>query len=158
MDSDAIEESAARWFVRRGGSNWTEQDEASFNAWLDAALIHRIEFIRVEAAWHQAARMEALGAGVPSGSIPARGEWGDARFFSGLSLQPPPAAKKVGGAADHRTPPVEAKSEVSGCCGECTAGRGRSALHFRLPSPAIATRLRSEGSTICGSRTAHTSH
>jgi transmembrane sensor len=83
VESEAIEEAAARWFARRESGKWTDADREAFDAWIASSLAHRIAYIRIDAAWCHAARMEALGAGVPSGNIPQRGSWGDARFSLG---------------------------------------------------------------------------
>jgi transmembrane sensor len=84
-DREAIEEAAARWLVRREGGSWEDTDEAALNAWLDAATAHRIAFLENQAAWIEAGRMKALGAGVPAGVVPPRGQWGNVLFFKGAS-------------------------------------------------------------------------
>jgi len=91
-DSEAVEEAAVRWFIRREGGAWTDAQEAEFNVWLDGATAHRVAYLRVETAWQQSARMKALGAGVPSGVIPPPGEWGNTRFLKKTTaeLQPAP--------------------------------------------------------------------
>src|SRR6267378_5527710 len=94
MDSDAmkserVEELASRWFARRQSAAWTDADQAIFDAWLEKHPAHRIAYIRLDAAWNHAARLKALGAGVPPGVIPPRGSWGDTRFSSGTSAETP---------------------------------------------------------------------
>ncbi|MBL8266569.1 FecR family protein [Steroidobacter sp.] len=86
MDSESIEEMARRWFAKRQGSAWSEADQAAFDAWIEAAIAHRIHYVRVETAWEQLARLQALGAGVPEGVVPPRSSWGDQRFPGGESL------------------------------------------------------------------------
>ena len=83
MDSAAIEEEAARWLARQQSGEWTPADQQHFDAWIEAAAAHRIQYLRVSAAWQRLSRLHALGAGVPRGTIPLRGSWGDARFFRG---------------------------------------------------------------------------
>jgi transmembrane sensor len=83
--SERIEEAASRWFARREGGTWGEADQAELEAWLAKETAHRIAYIRLEAAWNYAARMKALGAGVPAGVIPERRMWGDQIFFKGLA-------------------------------------------------------------------------
>ena len=83
MNSEQIEETASQWFAKRESGTWTESDQAGFDAWLEAATTHRVAYIRLATAWRRSARIKALGAGVPPGVIPARGSWGDARFFKG---------------------------------------------------------------------------
>jgi transmembrane sensor len=80
-----MEEQAARWFVRRDSAKWTDTDQVQFAAWLAERSAHRIEFLRLEAAWNHAGRLKALGARVPSGDIPPRRSWGDTRFSRGSS-------------------------------------------------------------------------
>jgi transmembrane sensor len=87
VDSEAIEDEAARWFARRDSGNWTNADQQAFDDWLASSLAHRIAYIRIAAAWKRAARMKALGAGVPPGTIPLRGSWADVRFSSGRSTK-----------------------------------------------------------------------
>jgi transmembrane sensor len=74
-DSEQIEQEAALWVVRRDNRAWTEADQAQLDAWLAQDVAHRVAFVRLEAAWGKAARLRALGAGVPSGVIPPRGAW-----------------------------------------------------------------------------------
>jgi transmembrane sensor len=95
MDSEAIEETAAQWFVRRQGTTWTADDQARLDEWLQAATAHRIAFIRLDAAWEHSARLQALGAGVPPGVIPPRGSWGFTH----------PSMRGGHGAADAAPPP-----------------------------------------------------
>lgn len=85
MDSETIEEMARRWFAKRQGSAWSEADQVAFEAWIEAATAHRIHYLRVETAWTQLDRLQALGAGVPEGVIPPRHAWGDQRFPGGES-------------------------------------------------------------------------
>jgi transmembrane sensor len=94
MNSEDIEETAARWLTRRASDTWTNAEQVAFEAWLEQHTEHRIAYIRLEAAWNHSERMRALGAGVNPGAIPPRGSWGDQIFFSGgLRETPPPAAE-----------------------------------------------------------------
>ena len=75
-DVDAIERMAADWLARRDAGQWSADDAAALAAWLAEDTAHRIAFLRVEAAWAQAGRLSALGAGRVEGSgPPARGAW-----------------------------------------------------------------------------------
>jgi transmembrane sensor len=80
MDTDGIEEQAARWIVKRDAGAWTRDDETRLHSWLDECTAHRVAYLRLESAWRQAARLRALGASVPPGTVPPRDVWGDARF------------------------------------------------------------------------------
>jgi transmembrane sensor len=81
MSSEANDEIAARWLVKRESGVWTPEDEARFNTWLEASTINRIAYIRLYAAWDKAARLKALGAGIAPGTVPRRGSWGAIGFF-----------------------------------------------------------------------------
>src|SRR4051812_75401 len=77
-----IEETAARWLLRREESNWSEADEAALDAWLDAATDHRMAYYRLEFGWRKGDRLAALG------SIPApvrRSGW-DQRLARPIAL------------------------------------------------------------------------
>jgi transmembrane sensor len=79
--AEQIEEQAADWLARRSGGDWSDADEAQLAGWLQASTAHKVAFIRLEAAWSQANRLRALGAGTQPGTIPARGHWGRAASF-----------------------------------------------------------------------------
>lgn len=82
MDSSIqIEERAARWLAQRDSGEWSESDEAAFNAWLGQSTLHVVAFVRLEAAWKHAKRLKALSAGVSPGSVPSPEEWQLAPFF-----------------------------------------------------------------------------
>jgi len=73
MSLRQIEESAAVWLARRDSGNWSETDQADLNEWLRASTANRISFLRLEAAWAEAGRLKALGAGLPLDQVPAPG-------------------------------------------------------------------------------------
>jgi transmembrane sensor len=75
MDSQAIEEIAIRWVVRRHDEGWSDSDEAALEEWLQASTAHRIAYLRLRETWSQAARLKALGAGLPAGVVPPRRGW-----------------------------------------------------------------------------------
>lgn len=51
---------AADWLQRREFWNWSEEDQAALNAWLDQSLAHRIAYTRLQSAWSRTARVAAL--------------------------------------------------------------------------------------------------
>jgi len=75
-----IEETAASWIARRDGGAWNSSDQDALTAWLQEATAHRVAFLRLQAAWQQADRLKALGAGVPAGDVPVPGVWGAPPF------------------------------------------------------------------------------
>ena len=93
LDSEALEAEAARWVMKRDSGAWMEADQAELDAWLGERTEHRIAYIRLSAAWGHAARMKALGAAAPAGTIPPRGSWSPARF-SRASLPRPSASSR----------------------------------------------------------------
>jgi transmembrane sensor len=63
-----IEKQVARWLLRKEEPDWSDQDQAALNAWLDASPLHRVAFYRLEYGWHRADRLAALkGAATPAG-------------------------------------------------------------------------------------------
>ncbi len=82
MDSSIqIEERAAQWLAKRDSGEWSDSDEAAFNAWLEQSTLHVVAFVRLEAAWTQAKRLKALSAGVQPCTVPSPEEWQLAPFF-----------------------------------------------------------------------------
>lgn len=80
-DSAAIEEVASAWLIRRDSGVWSEDDQARLTAWLEASSLHRVAFLRLEASWEEAARLKALGAGIPGDRPPPRGTWNLTAFY-----------------------------------------------------------------------------
>jgi transmembrane sensor len=74
-DSMAIEQAAAGWLARRDGDRWNAEEEAALQRWLDVDVGHRVAFLRLEAAWQEGGRLQALGAGWQDSAAPARGHW-----------------------------------------------------------------------------------
>lgn len=93
-----IEREAAAWLARRDAHGWSAHDEAAFEAWLAGATAHRVARVRLEAAWREAGRLKALGAGQPPGIVPPRGQW---TWAGGQGAGPVPA-----GAPPARDPAV----------------------------------------------------
>lgn len=75
MNRTKIEETAAAWFAKRESGKWSAIEQSKLEAWLDSSTSHRIAYIRIVSAWERSGRLSALGAGVPSGEIPAREAW-----------------------------------------------------------------------------------
>lgn len=75
MESARIEQEAADWLARRDGGSWTDADALAFEEWQNRSTANRIAVIRLGAVWQRADRLQALGAGVSSGEIPAPGSW-----------------------------------------------------------------------------------
>ena len=78
-----IEETAAAWFAKRESGDWSASEQQELEAWLESSTSHRVAYIRMVSTWERSGRLSALGAGVPSGAIPARDTW---------NFSPPPTA------------------------------------------------------------------
>jgi len=84
--SREIEHIAAQWLARRESGEWPAAAQAELDAWLARATAHRVAFVRLQAAWTQAARLQALAGAAGSGderaavgnAAPARASWDDA--------------------------------------------------------------------------------
>ncbi len=81
-NSRQIESTAAAWIARRDGARWNETDQRALSTWLDEATAHRVAYLRLNAAWEQAQRLQALGAGTPPGQVPLRDAWHSSPFFA----------------------------------------------------------------------------
>ena len=74
-DSRGIELCAAEWLARREFGAWADDDEAALQAWLGAETAHRVAFLRLQAAWSESDRLQALAAGWRQAGPPPRGYW-----------------------------------------------------------------------------------
>lgn len=68
-----IERRAARWLAQRDSGAWSDHEDAALHAWLAADVAHRVAFLRLESAWKQSERLQALGAGGHASGPPPRG-------------------------------------------------------------------------------------
>lgn len=76
-DSRKIERIAAAWLARRDAGTWTAHDQQALDAWLEESVAHRVALLRLQSAWFEAGRLQALAAGLPDGQIPPRDRWSD---------------------------------------------------------------------------------
>lgn len=67
-----IEERAADWLALKDSGKWTPADESALNEWLESSTTHWVAYVRLRAAWQEANRLKALGAGMDPGTLPAR--------------------------------------------------------------------------------------
>ncbi|MDN5781313.1 MAG: hypothetical protein L0H23_04705, partial [Luteimonas sp.] len=70
-----IERTAAAWLARRDAEGWSAHDQTELDRWLVAATAHRVAWLRLQATWRESGRLQALGAGLPVGQVPAPGRW-----------------------------------------------------------------------------------
>ena len=73
--SRGIELCAAEWLARREFSAWSDDDETALQAWLAADTTHRVAFLRLQAAWSESDRLQALAGGWRQPGPPPRGYW-----------------------------------------------------------------------------------
>ena len=73
--SRSVEQTAAEWLARREFGAWADEDEQSLQAWLGAETAHRVAFLRLQAAWSESDRLQALAAGWQRPGPPPRGYW-----------------------------------------------------------------------------------
>jgi transmembrane sensor len=124
-ESERIEREAAAWLARRDGDDWSPRDELAFLAWRDAATAHIVAYLRLDAAWHGADRLKAVGAGVDAGSLPARGDWNWSRPVSGHAPDAPSALNPSALRFAHRPAPVRRRGWMfafAGCAAACAIG------------------------------------
>jgi transmembrane sensor len=92
MDSKhrQAERQAADWLCRRDSGQWSVSDESALEAWLEKSSVNAVAFVRLEAAWKQADRYKALGAGFPPRRAPAPEQLGASPFFAERTAGPSP--------------------------------------------------------------------
>lgn len=74
-DSRELDRVVSQWIARRDSGDWSDHDEAQFSRWLQQSDLHQIAWLRMQRIWDETRRLSALGAGIPSGRIPQRGQW-----------------------------------------------------------------------------------
>lgn len=84
--SRQIEQAAAVWLQRRDSEDWTRDHEEELQQWLALSVAHRVAFLRLEAAWEESLRLQALGAGTQRGVTPAPGVWRVSPLFNGTPV------------------------------------------------------------------------
>ncbi|HTO41484.1 MAG TPA: FecR domain-containing protein [Rhizomicrobium sp.] len=68
--SGEVEERAAAYVVaRRDRDDWSESDQAALDAWVAQSMLHRVAYLRLEAAWARADRVRALRQARPVGDV-----------------------------------------------------------------------------------------
>lgn len=72
IDSRQIEQRAADWLVRRDAEDWSRHEQQALEDWLSESARHKVAFLRLESAWTEAGRLQALAAGLPAGTLPRR--------------------------------------------------------------------------------------
>lgn len=58
---EAIENVALDWLIRRDGQEWTDEEQAELEAWLEDSMAHKAAFWRADHGWKQADRVRSLG-------------------------------------------------------------------------------------------------
>lgn len=83
-----LEDQAAAFLAHRDSGQWTADDQARLERWLAESTAHRVEFLRLEAAWEEAHRLQVLSPGRPRGTVPPSGEWRRSPFFGSQTAGP----------------------------------------------------------------------
>jgi transmembrane sensor len=83
-----IDAAASAWLIRRDSESWSAADQVCFEEWLNASTLNRVAFLRLELAWDEAARLKALGAGIPGDKPPPPGHWNVTPFFDPTAPDP----------------------------------------------------------------------
>jgi transmembrane sensor len=99
-----IDAVASDWLIRRDSGVWSAADQARLEEWLNASTLNRVAFLRLELAWEDAARLKALGAGIPGDQPPPPGRWNLTPFFD-----PHPSGSEHEGAHTPLTEPDSAR-------------------------------------------------
>lgn len=100
-DSREVEHRAAAWLARRDHGDWSDADADAFEAWLEASPAHRVAVLRLQSAWEECGRLQALAAGRAAGGPPRRGQWATGPWLHRHApTQPPPAPPAPAGLQD----------------------------------------------------------
>lgn len=149
MDSSrAIEDAAAVWLQRRDNEDWSEPDEAELQRWLAASVAHRVAFLRLEAAWDESLRLQALGAGTAPGTIPPPGAWQVSPLFKAVvdsDATPSPPVQR--GASSYRKWAIAATILVASI-GALLLATQFSAERYVTPVGSIASIPLPDGSNV----------
>ena len=81
------EEAAARWLLRQEDGEWSQEDQAELDAWLQAATENKMAYWRLEHGWRKVDRMAAL-RGAPIPARPERrwlGDWRPAAVAASIA-------------------------------------------------------------------------
>ena len=81
-DRTQVEEQAALWLLRQDEPEWSEGDQRSLDAWLDASMGHKAAYWRLEHGWRQADR---LAAHRPAAALP-RSRWVPQRTWKAAAI------------------------------------------------------------------------
>src|SRR5690348_10502981 len=93
---ESIQQAASDWLAQRDAGPLIADDEARFEAWLSESTVHRVEYLRLEAAWAETRRLKALAAGISSDRPPPVEEWNLSPFFEeSKSASPASATQRV---------------------------------------------------------------
>ena len=128
MQSQRVESIAADWLARRDCGAWTKKDDVGLADWLAEDATHRVAFLRLQAAWAQAGRLDALGAGQRGTGIPPRGAWSP-YATGGTSPAGPwldPAFDLRGITFGRRAPPPRYRLPVAAAAAICVLALGWS--------------------------------
>lgn len=83
---EAIEDQALDWLIRRDGPDWTDDEQAELDAWLEESMAHKAAFWRADHGWKQADRIRSLGFGsdAPEEDRPSGRKWLPAAIAASL--------------------------------------------------------------------------
>ena len=70
--AEAVRIRAAGWILARQTQAWGEAEQAAFDAWRAESPANRLEYLRLEAAWGRAHRLEALRRPVAEDAAPIK--------------------------------------------------------------------------------------
>ncbi|EIZ78303.1 fecR family protein [Novosphingobium sp. Rr 2-17] len=68
--ANEIEDKAAYWLLRREEDDWSEQDQAALDRWLDDEMAHKAAFWRLEHGWQAADRIRFTSSSPIAGGSP----------------------------------------------------------------------------------------
>jgi transmembrane sensor len=82
---EAIEDQALDWLMRRSAPDWSEEEQAGLEEWLEESMAHKAAFWRADHGWQQADRIRSLGNGDRDDDTPRRSWWSPAAIAASLA-------------------------------------------------------------------------
>jgi transmembrane sensor len=72
---EASESEAADWIARRERDNWSHEQSRVLEAWLEASWSNRVAYLRLNAVWQEANRLQALAGNTDLAPLRSRTRW-----------------------------------------------------------------------------------
>ncbi len=125
---------AGAWLAKRESGRWSAEDQARLTQWLNASIANRVAYLRQEAAWEYALRLQALKGTTPHGKVPTPEDWKLTPFFSDGQPETGPPVTRRDRPGNFETPDTGAAGGGDGDSRESKAEETASEIRAQIPS------------------------